>query len=100
MKRVLYIILGLALLVCLTPLFGVLWSSWFADRHGCILHEGFVNPCIVNGVDRGPDLYSAFVMGWFMLLTLPIGAGIALVLLVMALVDLVRLLRGKRSDAG
>lgn len=93
MKRIIYIVLSLLLLVCLIPLLGVLWSSWFAAQHECVLHEGYATACIVNGVDRGPDIHGAFLLGWFMLISLPVGAGILLILITMGLVDLVRWMR-------
>ncbi len=89
-RPVVYGVLLAGLLVCLAPLGAVAWSSWFAERHGCTLHEGFLNPCVVGGHDYANTLYSAFVSGWFMLLTLPAGAILLLVLLKMAVVDLYR----------
>jgi hypothetical protein len=84
------------LVICLLPLVAILWSSWFAARHGCTLHEGFANPCIVNGRDWGEMLYSAFVSGWFMLLTLPVALGLLLALIILGLRDLIRHLRKTR----
>lgn len=53
-------------------------AGTIANAHGCQLDEGSIHPCIINGVDRGSDLYTLGVMGWFMLATIPLGA-IALV---------------------
>ena len=80
-KLWLNVLLIIIICVCVAPLAAVAWSSWFADKHGCTLHEGYANPCIVNGHDYADVLYSAFVSGWFMLITIPIG-GAALLLLV------------------
>lgn len=37
------------------------------------MNESQAHPCIVNGVDLGETLYAMGVMGWFMLLTIPVG---------------------------
>ena len=86
-RRILYAALVLGTLICFAPVGAVIWSSWFANRHGCTLHEGYVNPCVVNGTDYGETLYSAFVSGWFMLLTLPVGLILLGVLIALALLD-------------
>ena len=51
-------------------------SGWFASSHGCTLHEGFVNPCVVDGTDYGETLYQLGMMGWLMLFTLPLAAAL------------------------
>ena len=56
------------------PLMSVVIAGTVASWNGCTLHEGFVNPCVVNGRDVGETLYAMGVMGWFMLATLPFGA--------------------------
>ena len=56
------------------PLMSVVIAGTVASWNGCTLHEGFVNPCVVNGRDIGETLYAMGVMGWFMLATLPLGA--------------------------
>ena len=62
------------MLLAASPLISVMIAGWIAETNGCTLHEGFVNPCVVNGTDIGQDLYAAFVLGWLMLATLPLGA--------------------------
>lgn len=57
--------------------------------HGCTLHEGFSNPCVIWGKDRGETLSGMFVMGWFMLVTVPAGAAILLVLVIQIVFDLI-----------
>ena len=97
MRRNLAILLILVLLASLTPLFAVIWASWFAARHGCTLHEGFTNPCVVHGHDWGETLYTAFVSGWFMLITLPVAALAALGLAGIAVLTVIRHIRGRRK---
>lgn len=67
------ILFALALLICLLPIGSVALAGWLAERHGCTLHEGFANPCMIGGSDWGETLYGMFVAGWFMLATIPIG---------------------------
>jgi hypothetical protein len=55
------------------PLLSVALASGIASWNGCELHDGFRNPCIVNGADIGGTLYSMGVLGWFMLATIPLG---------------------------
>jgi hypothetical protein len=94
-RRLAYAALLLGLAICLAPAGGMIWASWFAARHGCTLHEGFQNPCVVDGTDWGGTLYTAFVGGWLMLVTLPAAALLMLILLVMAVRDLRRHCRRK-----
>ena len=56
------------------PILSVIIAGTIASWKGCTLHEGFVNPCVVNGRDVGETLYAMGVMGWFMLATIPLGA--------------------------
>jgi len=71
-------IYALALVVILVfalwPQASVAIASYLAEANGYELNEGSINPCVVNGSDIGPGLYTAFVLGWFMLATIPIGA--------------------------
>lgn len=93
LRLALYLGLVIVVLVGLAPVASVFWASDFAQRHGCDLHEGFAQPCLVEGEDWGETLYLAFVMGWFALLTLPVAAAALLGLLVLALIDLFRFVR-------
>ena len=68
------LVLGLIGLIALAPLLSVLLASWIANAAGCALDEGSSHPCMIGGKDRGELLYTMFVMGWFMFLTLPAGA--------------------------
>ncbi|MBR9651199.1 hypothetical protein [Thalassovita aquimarina] len=84
------LLISIVLLISLAPAISMFWASWFAERHDCVLHEGYVNPCIVGGKDWGETLYTAFVMGWLMMLTLPVAATILLVLTLKAAFNLIR----------
>ena len=56
----------------MAPLVSVLVSSVVASALGCLLDEGSAHPCWLAGADIGDALYTAFVMGWLMLLTVPV----------------------------
>jgi hypothetical protein len=61
-------------LVAVAPLISVLISGVIAGVLGCELDEGSLHPCPLLGVDLGEILYVMFVLGWFALVTLPLGA--------------------------
>lgn len=87
------------LLIVLTaslPLLSALSAGLVAQALGCTLNEGNVHPCILLGVDLGMTLYTLFVLGWFMLLTLPYGVIALAIWLVVLLVHLVR--HGRRHS--
>lgn len=68
------------------PLIGVLIASGLAEANGCMLNEGSVNPCIILGADWGGALYTLFVLGWFMLATMPLGGGALIALVVVFII--------------
>lgn len=80
----------LAILASLLPLASTLAASLIAQWYGCRLNEGSVNPCMIGGMDWGATLYNLFVMGWLMLLTLPIAMLTGLAWIVTELVRLAR----------
>ena len=82
------LLLLLILLVALAPLISVAIAGFLAEANGCVLNEGNIHPCLVNGEDIGGTLYTMFVLGWFMLASLPLGAMALLLLLVVFLVHL------------
>jgi hypothetical protein len=87
--------LTLILLLAAAPLIGVMVAGAVAEANGCVLHEGFVNSCLVEGVERGDMLYTLFVLGWLMLATIPLGA-LALCVWLLALI-VHRVLWGRRN---
>ena len=60
--------------LCLLPLVSVALSAVIAKALGCKLNECQSHPCKVLGIDIGPLLYSMHVMGWLMIVTLPLAA--------------------------
>jgi hypothetical protein len=78
---------GLALTVlAFLPLIGLLIALAFGAGLGCAINEGSVTPCIVAGADLGPTLYTLFVGGWLMMVTMPFGlVGICLTLVALGM---------------
>lgn len=70
------VVIFLIILLAISPMIPVAIAGEIAERNNCTLHEGFVNPCVVNGVDRGETLYAMGMMGWFIIATLPIGLAV------------------------
>ncbi len=94
MLRVLAIVFAIVLVLSLAPMLSVVVVTLVANTAGCTLHEGYANPCVILGIDWGGALYSGFVLGWMMLLTMPFAALAVLGLAVLGVIWLVaRLLR-------
>ena len=76
MRRIRGLLIGYLVIAVLAgwPVASVVAAGLIASWNGCTLHEGFTNPCIVNGTDIGGTLYSMGVMGWFMIATIPLAA--------------------------
>jgi len=86
----------ICLLIGLAPVISVLISSGIAKANGCILNEGGINPCFIGQHDIGGLLASMFVMGWFMLITLPVALAGGIILLLLKGADLIKWLLAKR----
>lgn len=71
MRRALVWLAAGATLLAWLPFLSVLTASLLANAFDCRLHEGFPNPCVIAGADRGETLYAMGVMGWLMLVTAP-----------------------------
>jgi hypothetical protein len=82
---------GLALVaiifVTLLPLLSLFAASFIANVNGCALDEGNPHPCLVLGSDVGQTLYNMAVGGWLTIFTLPIGAGLFLLWLLVLVVQ-------------
>jgi hypothetical protein len=89
------LLIGLAVVLALSPVFSVIIASMIASAYGCTLHEGFANPCIIGGQDWGETLYAMAVIGWLALATLPIAA----LMVVIWLVVEIFMFRRRRSGA-
>lgn len=95
---------GIALLLILVfaiaPLGSLMIASAVANAHGCTLDEGGVHPCFIGGVDRGSALETMFVLGWLMLITVPVGGVAFLLWLVVLILHRLRWSSVRRTIAG
>jgi hypothetical protein len=66
--------LVLIILVAGAPLISALIAGGIADALGCTLNEGGASGCIFRGNDIGERLAEMFVLGWLAFVTLPFGA--------------------------
>lgn len=63
--------LVVATLVSWLPLFGLLAGSGAESALGCRVDEVTAHPCIVAGLDFGPFLHVAVLVGWLILIVWP-----------------------------
>ena len=82
----LWVTLPLILLFATAPLISVILSTSIAESAGCNIHEGNANTCLILGVDVGRTLYAMFLAGWLSFVTLPVGLGLLVLWLVVALI--------------
>jgi hypothetical protein len=67
-----------------------------AEAHGCVVSENSTDACLVDGEDWGDTLGSAFISGWFALLTIPLGMIFLVSLIVMVTTDVIRALKARK----
>lgn len=89
----------LILLLGLLPVISVAVASSIADANDCTLHEGFANPCVIDGTDYGETLYVMGMMGWFMIATVPLAvlAALAYIVIVLVVIFVRRTLRRRKA---
>jgi hypothetical protein len=103
-KKILLTLLNLSVIACIVligsaPIISTAIAGSVATAHGCDLDEGSIHPCLINGVDYGETLYSMGVLGWFMLVSIPIAAALFVVyLVVLGIILLVRVLRKPKAN--
>lgn len=77
-----------SVVVAALPLVSVLVSSLLAAIADCPLNEGTVNACQLGSFEIGELLYTLFVAGWLMFVSIPLGmlgVGLGFLLLVVQL---------------
>jgi hypothetical protein len=74
--RLLRVLLSLALLACLLPLLSMAAADIIGNVYGCKVDLTAAHPCIVGGKDIGHALLTLGMMGYFLMATFPIAAGI------------------------
>lgn len=85
-------LLILMIFIGIAPLASVFLAGLIADLNNCELHEGFVQPCVVLGLDIGGVLYNMVALGWLMLISLFFLAGGLLALAKEGLLLVVRMI--------
>lgn len=73
MKRKFLACLAIALLA-IAPLLIAFLSFTIAKVLGCPVDEASSHPCMVFGLDLGSAFYVLAVLGWFSIVTVPLGA--------------------------
>jgi hypothetical protein len=96
-KRLMIVALLLILLFGTAPALSALGAGAIASLFGCALDEGSIHPCMAFGHDIGDMLYTMFVLGWFAMVTFPLGALALLAWIVVALILLVVHWRRRRT---
>jgi TRAP-type C4-dicarboxylate transport system permease small subunit len=97
MVAVFGILLVLIALVAFGPALIAVVSQSVAEAFGCQVDLNRVIPCEIGGKDYGQTFYDLGFSIWYSYLTLPLGAVLATIWAVSALVVL---LRGRREDGG
>lgn len=90
------LIVTVVLLLSFSPIIISLVAGYIANTNNCNLHEGFVNPCVINGQDYGETLYAMGVTGWLVFATAPIG--IFLLVIFPFILKLIRYIRAKYAS--
>lgn len=85
-RRLIWIAYSALLLFTIAPILSTFLADLIAAIFGATLNEANAHPCLVGGYDLGPSLYSMFVYGWLMLITLPVGIVLILALKISLLV--------------
>src|SRR5215218_3887651 len=83
----------------ISPIFPVSIAEMAAKDHGCTLNEGYVSPCIVDGKDIGPDIYTMGMMGWLFLATGPLGIGALFLWIIVVVIHRVVWGRARKREA-
>jgi hypothetical protein len=88
----------LIVLFAAAPLISAFIGGGIADALGCAVTEGVSSPCLFRGSDVSETLSVMFVLGWFAFETLPLGALLLAIWLVVAcLVVLIKWRRRRRE---
>lgn len=95
--RIFRALMALALLVCLSPLLSMAAADIIGNLYGCNVDLTGPHPCVVGGRDIGQTLLTLGMMGYFLMATLPIAAGVACVWVIVEIIAWV--MRRRRAHA-
>jgi hypothetical protein len=92
------LVIFVILLLGASPVIGAIVAGSIAEINGCTLHEGFVNPCVINGKDWGQDLYMFGTLSFLAIGTIPIALGVAAIyLLIVIIIAIIQATRRRRA---
>jgi hypothetical protein len=66
------VILSIVTVISLAPVASVVTAGLLASYFHCQVDEGGVHPCAAFETDIGETLYTMGVLGWLMLITIPV----------------------------
>lgn len=89
--------MAVLLFLCLLPMMSMAVAEFIAQIYGCKLDLASAHPCIVGGRDIGHDLLTLGMMGYFLFATMP---GVAAIVVVWVVVELIRWVRVRSTAAG
>jgi hypothetical protein len=90
----------LIVLFATAPLISAFIGGGIAEALGCTVTEGVSSPCLFQGSDISETLSVLFVLGWFAFETLPLGAALLTIWLIVAcFVVVIKLWRRRRREA-
>lgn len=90
LMRVAYVVLGALILLCLLPVLLAVAAILIARAAGCIPEGATFDTCRILGTDWADALTTSITLHWLGLVTLPISAVLAALLLLLGLIDLLR----------
>jgi len=94
-RRIGFIALAVFTVLVWLPLAGVVVATCLSTALGCTVDETTVHHCLFFGADIGPALYSAFALGWLMLVTGPFMFTTAVIWIGLLCTALLRRYRGR-----
>ena len=96
----LYILaIGVTVVVICIPMISVFLSEVIAAIAGCNEYEKFTSNCTLMGYAIGDRLQYMFLLGWFMLVTIPFGVVAILLIGLVCLGHLMWLAKKSRNDS-
>jgi hypothetical protein len=90
-KKILLLLLNLFIVACIAligvaPIISTLIAGGIAEANGCLLDEGSVHPCVINGVDYGETLLTMGMLAWLTLASVPIAMGLFVIYLAIIII--------------
>jgi TRAP-type C4-dicarboxylate transport system permease small subunit len=99
-RTIFAILLVLILLFTFGPALIAVGSEFVAEAFGCKTDLNYAVPCTIGGKDYGQTFYDLGFLIWYSYLTLPIGAALAAIWAVAALIASLRARRTSEGPAG